>query len=457
MASRRYSVSAMCDTLTALPPTTATGAVLFAKNSDRERNEAQCLESRPARQSSPGARLRLTYIEIDEVVATHACILSRPFWMWGAEMGANDAGLVIGNEAMHALIAPSRRPALTGMDLVRLGLERAATAAQAVQVITRLLEEHGQGGNCGHLNPFHYHNGFIIADPTEAYVLETVGRYWIVEKVAGVRALSNALSIGEDHHAASQALLDLASAENWRNAKGRFDFAERLIDPVKDAATFGRGRCARATSLLAPRAGRITLDDMLNVLRDHGSEADGDAQWSPRKTKVRSICMHAAHGARRSQSVASMASDLTPNRMTHWFTATSAPCLSLFRPVVAGLPLPGHGPPPTDRFDPESLWWRHEQMHRAALNRFGDVLADIAPERDALEAGFRNRMAKAWSGGDAALMQAIQHCWDEAEKAETRWLSAVTGARAQSPDARGRSGALAWARLNQAAGFKKAL
>ena len=44
----------MCDTLAALTPFTATGGVLFAKNSDRERNEAQGLEMHAAAEHPAG-------------------------------------------------------------------------------------------------------------------------------------------------------------------------------------------------------------------------------------------------------------------------------------------------------------------------------------------------------------------------------------------------------------------
>src|ERR1019366_6927588 len=129
-----------------------------------------------------------------------------------------------------------------------------------VSVMTELLERHGQGGDCGHLGRFYYHNGFVIADASEAYVVETVGRWWAAERVEGVRALSNALSIGNPH-ARSADLAAHAKAAGWLDGQGRFDFAERLIDPVRDAGTFGRGRCARAMSLLAPMVGRIGLAD----------------------------------------------------------------------------------------------------------------------------------------------------------------------------------------------------
>ncbi|MBK6704965.1 MAG: hypothetical protein IPG56_15230 [Caulobacteraceae bacterium] len=47
----------MCDSFVALPHRAAAGAMLFAKNSDRERNEAQALEFKPAAEHDADASL----------------------------------------------------------------------------------------------------------------------------------------------------------------------------------------------------------------------------------------------------------------------------------------------------------------------------------------------------------------------------------------------------------------
>jgi dipeptidase len=60
--------------------------------------------------------------------------------------------------------------------LCRLGLERAKTAREAVDVITGLLGKHGQGGPCSDIRPMTYSNSFLIADANEAWVLEAVGQ-----------------------------------------------------------------------------------------------------------------------------------------------------------------------------------------------------------------------------------------------------------------------------------------
>ena len=138
----------MCDTLIATKLATTNNIAVFGKNSDRPPNEGQHIAYFPAAKYSAGSSLKCTYIEIPQVQKTHAVLLSKPFWMWGAEIGVNEHGLVIGNEAIFSKIPANKKPALLGMDLLRAALERATNPREAVQVITDLLEKFGQGGNC---------------------------------------------------------------------------------------------------------------------------------------------------------------------------------------------------------------------------------------------------------------------------------------------------------------------
>lgn len=64
-----------------------------------------------------------TYIEVETTGPTKAVILSKPAWMWGAEMGANECGVAIGNEAIWTKDnegdSDTTVKRLLGMDLVR--------------------------------------------------------------------------------------------------------------------------------------------------------------------------------------------------------------------------------------------------------------------------------------------------------------------------------------------------
>ncbi len=158
----------MCDTIVALQPTTAEHSVLFGKNSDRERNEAQAVEFAPRADHPQDAALACTYITIPQARRTHAVMLCRPFWMWGAEMGANEHGVVIGNEAVHARAIRRKIRRLRAWICLRLALERAASAAEAVEVDHRPCSNiTARAAVRGHLAPRFYHNSFIVVDATE--------------------------------------------------------------------------------------------------------------------------------------------------------------------------------------------------------------------------------------------------------------------------------------------------
>lgn len=287
----------MCDTLVALGPATADGATLFAKNSDRPPDERQVVRWHPPRRDRHG--LRATHIEVEPAPHdTLGCLLSTPTWCWGAEHGVNEAGVAIGNEAIYTTLDPRAAPlALTGLDLVRLGLERGDTAAVAVAVMVDLLDRYGQGGTAhdpaGHQGPKAYWSSFLVADPSSAYVVETSGRTVAVEQVepGGGRAISNRTTIAgfdAEHRHPRQPV-------------------ERFVDP----------RLAASTRVLAARP--VTVDALQRHLRSHDSAAEPG--WS--------VCMHARNESGRLVEVtaASMIAELPADgRAPRVWWLTGSPC-----------------------------------------------------------------------------------------------------------------------------------
>ena len=145
----------MCDTLSVMAGWTEDGVTYFAKNSDRSPNEPHLVLHVPGVHHTKDSKVKCTYIEIPQVGYTREMILYKPSWIWGAEMGVNEARAAIGNEAVFTK-SKKGGPALLGMDMLRLALERADNAVSAVEILIELLETYGQGGNCGYDHPFFY-------------------------------------------------------------------------------------------------------------------------------------------------------------------------------------------------------------------------------------------------------------------------------------------------------------
>jgi len=441
----------MCDTLVATPEATADGVTVLGKNSDRDPNEAHHLLYVPAADHPPGSRVRCTYISIPQSAHTHAVLLAKPFWIWGAEMGANEHSLAIGNEAVFAKVPYQKEGALTGMDLLRLALERATNAAEAVTVITGLLAAYGQGGNCGWQHKAFYHNSFLIADPAAAWVLETAGPHWAARQVRGVYTISNGLTLGNEWDLASPDLVTYAVRKGWCRGRDDFDFARCYSDRLYTTFSNCRGRCQITAGLLAAQRGGITPGTVISVLRDHGERAGPD--WRPdRGLTGPTVCMHAAFGPIRfSQTTGSLVCHLHPRHPTHLVTATAAPCTGLFKPVWLDAPLPDSGPQPAAVYDPATLFWRHERLHRVTLRDYPTRIRLYHAERDALEAQFlAGALDRAADTPDERAAFAAG-CFAQAGEAEARWLEQVSGAEARSRPNRLYS--LSWNRVSRWAGM----
>jgi len=414
----------MCDTFVVLGPDAAGGTTIFGKNSDREPNEAQVLEYHPRREWPAGTEVRLTYRSIPQARETRAVILSRPFWMWGAEIGVNEDGVAVGNEAVWSKMPLSREPGLTGMDMLRLALERATTAGQALETIVGLLHDHGQGGICGYLDKkMTYHNSFIIADPEEAWVLETAGPLWAARRAAGAAAISNGLTIGADIDRMHDELIPTAWNKGWLKKGETFDFARCYSDWFYTTFSACGRRRSRVSELIANKSGGMDATAAMAVLRDHG----GDGYRPDRHFLGNRVCAHAGNGPARkaTQTTASLVACLTkdPERRTFWATATAAPCTAVFKPVWFGDgALPDLGPQPEGRFNARAYWWRHERFHRTVLRDYQRRMGEIRAERDEFERGLIGRAEKAPAAERSAF---TARAFAEADGKTAGWLERV--------------------------------
>ncbi len=432
----------MCDTFVALPPATVDGSVIFAKNSDREANEAQQLEYHAARTYPEGSKVSCTYLTIPQAKQTHAVLLSRPFWMWGAEMGANEHGVVIGNEAVFTRLKVKKTGVLTGMDLLRLALERAGSAGEAKQLIIELLGTYGQGGAAGFTDKsFAYHNSFIIADKNEAWVLETAGEFWATKKITARYAISNGLTITNDFTEIHPEAEAEARKNGW--VKGSFSFAAAFSDRLY--TRFSNCKLRREQSDNYLNQGKVSVASAFAHLRSHHHEPYSPAgHWLSS-----SICSHAGNPLTRhaSQTTGSLVAHLTA-RPTFWVTATAAPCLSTFKPVWIGPdPLPDLGPALTGKFNRHSYWWQFEQLHREVLKDYPARVGIVQPEMTKLELALLDLVYQEKESGQAVTREAFQRArqWQE------KLLANIT----QYPPA-GKPNILYrkyWHRLNKAAGI----
>lgn len=369
----------MCDTFIHVKE----NSVLFGKNSDREPNEAQQIVCVP-KHVRKEKKVKATFIEVEHPQEIFEVILSKPFQMFGAEMGVNEHGVVIGNEAVFTKVAIDRRNlGLTGMDMLRLSLEVSRTAKEALHYLITLLEKYGQDACGGYTNKkFFYHNSFLIADRFEGYQFETAGKHWVYKKVKGHAAISNGLSIEGDYDEISPFAIDDAIKKGWYKKTADFSFREAFSQywmPKIAACDYRRNQSFKSVT---PDFGVL---DAFQLLRQHHEPFEVSTSGN------KSICMHASGMLCPNATVGSMVVDLTQDP-TVWLTGTSTPCLSLFKPFKLGSSVlwEENFVSPSAKMD-DSYWWQWESYFRNAINDYSDAQWQMKQWQNDLELLWKNQ------------------------------------------------------------------
>jgi dipeptidase len=73
--------------------------------------------------------------------------------------------------------------------------------------------------------------------------------------------------------------------------------------------------------------------------------------------------------------------------------------------------LPDIGPLPTETFNPASLWWKHELLHRRAMADFDNLMPEIRKDFDALEAAFLAEAVSVRRGSMAEKKDFMDDCF----------------------------------------------
>jgi secernin len=386
----------MCDNWVALRDSTPAGQVIFAKNSDRPIFDCQPLVYQPRRSWGASGSIQLEYVQLPQVKETYAHLGARPYWCWGYELGLNEHGLAIGNEAIFTRSfrqaasawqsGAGPEPGLLGMDLIRLALERCQNARQAVFLIGELVKQYGQFGSA---LPSHdhaaggYDNAFLIADPDEAWVLEAVGHRWVAQRIStGYASISNQPTIQVHRDAGSPDLLDYAIAQGWwpDDQRTHFDFARAYVDEnTPRHLSYLRQR--RTQQLLAEKAGQVTPAWMMRIARDHYEDSFlGGPVFDAGDPDFLTVCMHASPadftwGNTASSCVAVLPAN--PHEIPVLWWTPGPPCNGCYVPFfphgsrlpeavstagLAGLSVTPPAEAAPDQYSPGSYWWRFREL-----------------------------------------------------------------------------------------------
>jgi dipeptidase len=342
-----------CDILVALGPATVDGRTLFGLNSHHHARQPQTLRRTAGRPFAAGEVVRTATVELPQARQTCTVLASQFPDRWGYEHGVNEHQLAVGYANWNSVLATTQ-PTLLAGDLVRLVLERCHGARQGLDLLCDLLTRHGHSAAVPHGGDA----VFLLADPTEAFVVEAAGPAWACQEIQMVRAVSDVSIIRQDWDRINRGLADEVIHRGWWQCDGsKLDFAGTLsVYPTGRASALRRW--GRATLLLEQQNGRIDDDFFRRLLADHYEGARYEFDPLTGRGQATPLCRHAAP-ASPVGTVASFVAPLAaeaPAKLA--WCAFGPPCVCVHVPVFYD----GELPAALTSTESDGLWWKTRHL-----------------------------------------------------------------------------------------------
>lgn len=177
-------------------------------------------------------------------------------------VGMNEHGLSMACNWMQSKEEAKEGKGINRYALRQLILETNKTAKEAVIFIGSMIEKYGQA-DWGGLT-------YCLADKEEAWIVETTASQWVARKILKneIHTVANQFTIGEHFNLHSENLFQFAIQKGWYDKSTKFNFREIYGNPAFIDTHYDKRRSTRVAELLSNKKGIITVNDVMDVLRD---------------------------------------------------------------------------------------------------------------------------------------------------------------------------------------------
>ncbi len=297
---------------------------------------------------------------------------------------------------------------------------RGRTAREAIEAAGELIDKYGFGKS-GSGSRKADGAMYFVADADEGWWMEVVtGHHWVAQRCPddAVMMRANSFRIGEvdlkdkRNFMGSKDLIEHAVEKGWYDPDddGSFNFSRVYGQPESLASPRNRLRELMCLRTFAPSLGissmedefpesmifhpdkKVSKEELMTFMRTHyeGTEhdsTDGYRLGNPHHTPERTICT----AATVSSVVAQLRGWLPTEIGSCLWVAQSSPCISVFVPWYLGIKdSPEVYRNSTDRYNPDSAWWRFKLLGMLANMNYKECIELIRrvwaeQEKDMLE------------------------------------------------------------------------